>query len=118
MGMLGGYVTGIVAGILTSSPAMFVGELMTMPLFAAAGVMGGLLRDLAPDKEFIWKITPFPDLSLYRLLRRPDLRLPVFGITCLLVILLAELLRSTIADIIQTRSVFALTKEWNETNPG
>ena len=114
MGMLGGYVTGILAGILTALPAMFVDELMSMPLFAAAGVMGGLLRDLAPDKEFIWKITPFPDLSLYRLLRRPDLRLPVFGITCLLVILLAELLRSTIANNIQDHSVFALTKNWND----
>jgi two-component system LytT family sensor kinase len=93
---------------------MFVGELMSMPLFAAAGVMGGLLRDLAPDKEYIWKITPFPDLSLYRLLRKPDLRLPVFGITCLLVILLAELLRSTIAVSIRSGSVFALTKDWNE----
>ncbi len=116
MGMLGGYVTGILSGILTCLPAMIDGEFMSMPLFAAAGVMGGLLRDLAPDKEYIWKITPFPDLSLYRLLRRPDLRLPVFGITCLLVIMLAELLRSTIAANIQTHSVFALTKDWKETN--
>lgn len=116
MGLLGGYVTGMLAGILMSLPTMWVGELMSMPLLAAAGVMGGLLRDLAPDKEFIWKITPFPDLSLYRLLRRPDLRLPVFGITCLLVIILAELLRSTIAATIQTRGVFALTAGWTGMN--
>jgi two-component system LytT family sensor kinase len=104
----------MLAGILTSLPAMFVGELMTMPLLAAAGVMGGLLRDLAADKEYIWKITPFPDLALSRLLRKPDLRLPVFSIMCLLVILLAELLRTTIAENIQTRSVFALTNDWQD----
>ncbi|MEI9814050.1 MAG: histidine kinase [Acidobacteriota bacterium] len=115
MGLLGGYVTGMLAGILISLPAMFyLGELMTMPLFAAAGVMGGLLRDLAPDKEFIWRITPFPDLSLYRLLRKTDLRLPVYGITCLGVILLAELLRSTIAVRIPDKGVFALQKDWTD----
>ena len=116
MGLLGGYVTGLLSGILTSLPAMVNDELMSMPLLAAAGVMGGLLRDLAPDKEYIWKITPFPDLSLYRLLRKRDLRLPVFGITCMLVILLAELLRSTIAVQIPNQGVFDLTKDWKEMN--
>ncbi|MGH9593917.1 MAG: histidine kinase, partial [Bryobacteraceae bacterium] len=63
IGMLGGYVTGLLAGVLISVPAMFHMELMTMPLFAAVGVLGGLMRDVAPDKEFIWKFTPFPDLA-------------------------------------------------------
>src|ERR1700733_6452499 len=57
MGMLGGYVTGLLAGVLISVPAMLHGEWMTMPLLAAVGVMGGLLRDIAPDKEFIWRFT-------------------------------------------------------------
>ena len=118
MGLLGGYVTGLLSGILTSLPAMlFANELMSMPLLAAAGVMGGLLRDLAADKDYIWKVTPFPDLSLYRLLRKPDLRQPVFGIICILVILLAELLRSTIAVQIPNQGVFALTKNWGAMNP-
>ena len=73
MGMLGGYVTGLLAGVLISIPAMFNGELMSMVLFAAAGVLGGLLRDVAPDKEAIWKLT-FPDQALFRLLRKRDLR--------------------------------------------
>ena len=60
MGMLGGYVTGLLAGVLISIPAMFHGELMTMPLLAAVGVMGGLLRDVAPDKEAIWKLHAVP----------------------------------------------------------
>lgn len=113
MGMLGGYVTGMLAGILISLPAMFLGgELMSMPLLAASGVMGGLLRDLAPDKEYIWKITPFPELNLYRLLRKPDFRLPLFGVTSVGVILLAELLRSTIAQRVPNQGVFALQKTW------
>ena len=111
MGMLGGYVTGLLAGVLTSVPAMLHGEWMTMPLLAAVGVMGGLLRDLAPDKEFIWRFTPFPDLAIVRLLRKGDLRLPAFSIACVLAILLAELLRQTVASVWPSR-VFAL--QWRE----
>src|SRR5208282_3424333 len=49
-GLVGGYVTGLLSGILISIPAVvFRGELMTMLLFAGVGVLGGLLRDLAPE---------------------------------------------------------------------
>src|SRR5437764_13880796 len=81
MGILGGYVTGLLAGVVISLPGMlFADELWSMLLLAAVGVLGGLLRDFAPDKEFLWKFTAFPDLSLYRLavsgvLRKRDLRL-------------------------------------------
>lgn len=112
LGLLGGYTTGILAGVLISVPAMFNQELMTMPLFAAVGVMGGLLRDLAPDKEYIWRITPFPDLSLWRLLRKRDFELPVFSIACLGVILIAELLRATIAEQFPVNGIFALQQQW------
>jgi len=110
MGMLGGYVTGLFSGVLISIPAMFNGELMSMPLLAAVGVLGGVLRDVAPDKEAIWKFSPFPDLSLYRLVRKRDLRLPAFSLLCVLVILLSELLRSGIARI--GLPVFALQQKW------
>jgi two-component system LytT family sensor kinase len=117
MGMLGGYVTGLLAGVLISIPAVFHDELMSMILFAAAGVAGGLLRDLAPDKEAIWKFSPFPDLSLWRLLHKRDLRLPLFSLACVLVILLAELLRATIATHFHHKSVFALQQSWTDTGP-
>src|ERR1039458_8297825 len=49
-GILGGYVTGLVSGVLISLPALFPGrELLTLPLPAGVGVLGGLVRDLAPD---------------------------------------------------------------------
>ena len=115
MGLLGGYVTGLLAGVLISIPAMFNGEWMTMPLLAAVGVLGGLLRDLAPDKEAIWKFSPFPDLNLYRLIRKRDLRLPLFSLACILAILLSELLRSVVAHNIHlpnAKAVFALQQEW------
>ena len=117
MGILGGYVTGLLAGVLISIPAMFHGELLTMLLFAAVGLMGGLLRDVAPDKEAIWQFSSFPDLSLWRLLRRRDLRLPLFSLLCVLVILLSELLRGSIARLFPHKGVFALQQTWNDGNP-
>src|SRR3954447_7854271 len=50
-GILGGYVTGLASGVLISIPAMFAGESLTMPLLAAVGVLGGVLRDLAPNPD-------------------------------------------------------------------
>src|SRR6185369_10193108 len=114
MGMLGGYVTGLVAGVFIALPALFEAKPLTMLLFAAAGVMGGLLRDLAPDKEFIWKFTPFPDLAIVRLLRRGDLRLAGFSIACVGVITLAEALRSTLASVVANHGVFALGETWDD----
>jgi two-component system LytT family sensor kinase len=110
MGMLGGYVTGLLAGVLISIPAMFNHELMSMVLFAAAGVLGALLRDVAPDKEAIWKLT-FPDQALFRLLRKRDLRPAAFSLVCVLMILLAEFLRSTMARLFPGR-IFALQEHW------
>jgi two-component system LytT family sensor kinase len=117
IGMLGGYVTGLLAGVLISLPALFKnGEWMTMILLAAVGVLGGLLRDVAPDKEAIWKFSPFPDLALWRLLRRRDLRLPAFSLVCVLAIMLAELLRDTISRHLFPKAAFSLQQQWHDTS--
>lgn len=116
MGMLGGYVTGLLAGVLISIPAMFNGELMSMTLLAAAGVLGGLLRDVAPDTEAIWKLT-FPDQALFRLLRKHDLRLAAFSLISVLGILLAEFMRSMMATVFPNKGVFALQLHWKDEGP-
>lgn len=93
-GMVGGYVTGLLSGVLISLPAMFRGELMSMPFFAGVGVLGGLLRDIARDKEEVWRFSPLLDLSIYRLLKgKQDLRRSAFQLVMLLSILSCEFLR-------------------------
>jgi two-component system LytT family sensor kinase len=87
-----------------------------MTLFAAVGVLGGLLRDLAPEKEAIWKFTS-PDLALVRLLRKRDLRLTAFSLCCVAAILLAEVLRWAIALRFQHKGVFALQQRWTDAGP-
>jgi two-component system LytT family sensor kinase len=68
-GLLGGYAPGLISGVLISIPGMAAHEYLTLPLFAAAGVMGGLLRDFAGDPEDIWRLSAFPDLNLWRALK-------------------------------------------------
>jgi len=108
-GMMGGYVTGILTGILVAVPAMLNGELLSMPLFAAFGVLGGLLRDVSPHEESIWQITPFFEHALYRFVRkRPEWRQAGFSLLCLFTILVCELLRSGVAGLFPVQAAFSL----------
>jgi len=108
-GIIGGYVPGLVSGVLTSMPAFFSGEYLSMPLYAAVGVMGGLLRDLAPRAEEVWRISPFFDLSLWRLIFHPEDRLrSLFQIAGLAAILLSELMRYTVYQLFGPRMIFTL----------
>ena len=92
-GMVGGYVTGLLSGILISLPAVFHGEVVTMLLFAGVGVLGGLLRDLAPEKEDVWRFSPIFSLNPRWLLQRTyQLRL-LFQLGCLFSIIFSGLLR-------------------------
>jgi len=86
---------------------------MSMPLYAGIGVLGGLMRDIAPDKEDVWRFSPFFDLSLWQLLRRrQDLRRSAFRIACVLMIFFAEVLRWGVARLFSPRGVFLLVKNW------
>jgi two-component system LytT family sensor kinase len=94
-GILGGCVAGLTTGVLTALPAFFIGgEYLAMPVFAAVGVLGGLVRDLGSHPEEIWRFSPFFDLSLYRLVRYPTARgRSAYHLLILLTIVLAESVR-------------------------
>jgi len=105
-GILGGYVTGLLSGVLISLPAMRNGELLCMPLLAAVGVMGGLLRDCAPDTEDIWSFSPIPDLKHW------DQRRALFHGFFLAAILFAEFLRQGLGIIFRHNRIFYLEPSW------
>ena len=97
-GVIGGYVTGLLAGIITSLPAVFHGEHAMMPLLAGVGVLGGLLRDIAPAPEEIWRFSPFFDLNIYRFFKESkNYRRTAFHLVFLAGILVAEALRHVFA---------------------
>jgi two-component system, LytTR family, sensor kinase len=113
-GMVGGYVTGLLSGVLISLPAVMVrGELMTMVLFAGVGVLGGLLRDLAPEKEDVWRFSPIFSLNPRGLRQRPyQLRL-LFQLGCLFSIIFSGLLRVEVSYLPVKNGVF-LAPIWTE----
>jgi len=114
-GLLGGYVTGLLSGILISLPAMYAGESLTMPLLAGIGVLGGVLRDLAPDPEEIWRFSPFVDLSIYRFFK--DSR-NAFQLLLLVAILFAEFCRYTVGYSLSGPGLlFYLYPTWDNPHP-
>lgn len=109
IGLVGGYVSGLTAGILISIPAMLDGEVLSMPLFAGIGVIGGLLRDLAPDKEDIWRFSPFVDLQLYRLIRqRRYYHRGLFHFAFLLTILSGEFILVNLRRLFEPQNLYVL----------
>src|SRR5271169_3344742 len=70
MGVIGGRLAGAAGGALVSLPALFLGEWLALPMYVLAGLLAGLLRHLASDREAIWSFSPLFDLSIYHWIRR------------------------------------------------
>ena len=110
-GLLGGYVTGLVSGVVISLPAVIAGQTMSMPLLAGVGVLGGLLRDLAPSPDEIWRFSPFFDLNIYRFFKESqDYRRTAYHLVFPAGILVAEALRQLVGPMFRDpdRRVFYL----------
>ncbi len=118
-GILGGYVSGLITGLCVSLPDMFAGNFMSMPLFAAAGILGALMHDLAPRREDIWYFSPFVDLNLYRFFRqalrwnrtplqRRVVELAAFNVMCNAFVVLAEFFRWGTHSIFDRHGTFFL----------
>src|SRR5271165_1952624 len=70
MGVIAGRMAGTMGGILVSLPALVVGEWLALPMNVMAGLLAGLLRHIAGDREAIWSFSPLFDLSIYHWIRR------------------------------------------------
>ena len=64
MGLLGGRVVGPIGGAIITIPALLSHEWLAMPAAATAGLLGGLIRQLIPDKEDLWNFGPFTFLNI------------------------------------------------------
>src|SRR5437868_6925685 len=70
LGIIGGRLTGVLGGALVGLPALLHGEWATMPFTVLAGLVAGQLNSIAPDREEMWSVSPFFDLSIYRWIKR------------------------------------------------
>ena len=113
-GITGGYICGWVAAMMIAIPAMFHGELLTLPFLAAVGLGGGLLRDSPGDKEEIWRFSPFPDVNIYRVFQQGrELRSALFHVFFSLGVVAAEFIRQVLGTEFPG-ALFSVTR-WNET---
>ncbi|MBM3784453.1 MAG: sensor histidine kinase [Acidobacteria bacterium] len=114
-GILGGYFTGLTGGVLISLAACANGEWLAMILYAGVGVLGGLLRDVAPATDDIWSFSPYFDLNVYRLFRaKYDTRITAFHLFQFLTIVFAEFLRWALDQISPDRLLHTLYANWDQ----
>ncbi len=90
LGLLGGRVVGSIGGAIITIPALIAHEWLAMPGAAAAGLIGGLIRQAIPNKEDIWNFGPFTFLNIpkaaYQFARRIEISwemLPLFACVAL-----------------------------------
>ncbi len=73
-GLLGGTIVGLAVALIVSLPTLLFHlghmEFLALPMATLYAVVAGTLRWVCPDKEEIWKFSPFIDLSLYRSIRQ------------------------------------------------
>ena len=70
MGLLGGRVVGPVGGAIITIPALMGHEWLAMPAASAAGLLGGLIRQVIPDREDLWSFGPFTFLNIPKAIMR------------------------------------------------
>jgi two-component system LytT family sensor kinase len=99
MGVVGGEFAGVLAAIVCAIPAALHGEYLALPFNVVVGLVAGMLRQYAEDREMIWSFSPFVDLSIYRWIRkvvprpRIDWQMAFFAIVVGLAVLRWELAR-------------------------
>jgi two-component system, LytTR family, sensor kinase len=96
MGLIGGRTVGLLGGSLISLLPFGFHEWLSAPVAALVGLIGGMIRDVMPEKEDVWHFGPFLFLSipswLWRLVRYGKANwamLPLFACAALEVGLIA-----------------------------
>jgi two-component system, LytTR family, sensor kinase len=114
MGLLGGRVVGPIGGAIITIPALMAHEWLGMPAAATAGLLGGLIRQVIPDKEALWNFGPFTFLNipkaLMRMIRDTEI---MWEMLPLLTCVGLELGRVALVVATKPKWLFALDPHWN-----
>ena len=96
-GLIGGYATGLAAGLMIAVPTLFVHQFASLPFYAGIGLVGGMLRDFAAEKQFVWQTSPLFDLHLARAIQQRNLKRPLFNLALAVSVIAATFLRGQVA---------------------
>jgi two-component system LytT family sensor kinase len=98
-GITGGYVCGWFTGMMIAVPEMFGHELLSLPFLAVVGFFGGLLRDIASDKEDIWRISPISVNVSGIFHHRRELRSALYHLFFSFAVVAVEFLRQVLGTV-------------------
>ena len=114
MGLLGGRVVGPIGGAIITIPALMGHEWLAMPAASAAGLLGGLIRQLIPDREDLWSFGPFTFLNIpkaiMRMVREAEI---MWEMLPLLTCVGLELGRVALVMATKPKWLFAIDPHWN-----
>jgi two-component system LytT family sensor kinase len=107
IGLVGGRLMGPLGGAIVSMPAYVHHEWLAMPVAAATGLVGGLIRDYIPNNDAIWDFGPFTFIGVPRRIWRWALdRVPSWQLLPLAACVGLELGRLALGHAVPARWLF------------
>ena len=114
MGLLGGRVVGPIGGAIITIPALMAHEWLAMPAASTAGLLGGLIRQVIPDKEDLWNFGPFTFLNIPKAIMRMVSRGEImWEMLPLMACVGLELGRVALVMATKPKWLFAIDPAWN-----
>src|ERR1700756_2744685 len=114
MGLLGGRVVGPIGGAIITIPALMAHEWLGMPAASTAGLLGGLIRQVIPDKEDLWNFCPFTFLNIPKAIMRMLSKVEImWEMLPLMTCVGLELGRVALVTATKPKWLFAIDPGWN-----
>jgi len=114
MGLLGGRVVGPIGGGIITIPALMAHEWLAMPAASTAGLLGGLIRQVIPDKEDLWNFGPFTFLNIPKAIMRMVIKVEImWEMLPLMACVGLELGRVALVMATKPKWLFAIDPRWN-----
>src|SRR6201987_1751539 len=114
MGLLGGRVVGPIGGAIITIPALIAHEWLAVPAASTAGLLGGLIRQVIPDKEDLWNFGPFTFLNIPKAIMRMLSKVEImWEMLPLMTCVGLELGRVALVTATKPKWLFAIDPGWN-----